>query len=100
MKTMEFKTIKINTETKSNGWLDVIFENNCKATIRTNDYIANKEDYGNLEMLKETLALAKLIASAPEMFEMLKDVLTETKHGFLSQESRFKIDDLLTKITE
>jgi hypothetical protein len=42
---------------------------------------------------------AKLIASAPEMFEMLKDVFNEKLNG-TNNIGYEKIEQLLTKITE
>jgi hypothetical protein len=54
--------------------------------------------------MKNWDANAKLIASAPEMFEMLKDVLDTNKEYWGEDENRvhqiYEIEQLLTKITE
>jgi len=51
--------------------------------------------------IDEAESNAKLIASAPEMFELLKDIFDDNEvfaHLYLGQ--RRKIEQLLTKITE
>ena len=53
--------------------------------------------YKNAVLKNEQKANAKLIASAPEMFEMLKDIYEQEE---LKQNYRDVIFELLTKITK
>ncbi len=58
--------------------------------------IANCSSGQNGENEEEEIANAQLIASAPEMFEMLKDLLNSES---LSLRAKTNIEQLLTKIT-
>lgn len=50
------------------------------------------------EQFKEENCIAKLIAAAPEMFEMLNNIYN--KELYITQKDRNEIFKLLTKITE
>jgi hypothetical protein len=70
------------------NWFDILQEKSGKNVLRN-------RDFGN----KRLLANAKLIASAPEMFEMLKDIF-KYMHNETQFIHKWDIDKLLTKITE
>ena len=62
---------KINISPVTNGWVDVYFPDG-RATVRTQDYIPNEKDFGNKDLLKNTIIHAKLIAAAPELLKALQ----------------------------
>jgi len=73
-------------ETPSVLWFDVLDENG-KNVLRS-DLLGREQVEAN----------AKLIAAAPEMFEMLKKIIYSTKNEMDYVKS--EIEQLLTKITE
>lgn len=77
---------KINTPNDSNGY----------QVIKCEDGLNIATCFGVLE---RTIPNAKLIESAPDMFEMLKSMLSESD-DIIHSEIKLEIEKLLTKITE
>ena len=84
---MEFKGTKGNWEVNTRASRNV----RCG-----NVTIANCSSGQNGENEEEEIANAKLIASAPEMFEMLNNLLSNPN---LTVKEKFEIKQLLTEIT-
>lgn len=83
---MEFKGTKGNWETNPRALRNI----RCNGIT-----VANCSSGQNGDKEEEEIANAKLIASAPEMFDMLKLILNERVSNHY-----FKIQQLLTKITK
>lgn len=74
-------------------YYDIVSDRQLLSSTHKNKFIEGLGD-------EQQLANAKLIASAPEMFEMLKDVLDCNNRGFFEHINFNEIEQLLTKITK
>jgi hypothetical protein len=90
---MEFKGTK-------GKWELEIRETRCSINVSDNKAICDVLGYDVSSVTKtEMEANAKLIAASPEMFEMLKDILSGIREdNFMVTEN--EIEQLLTKITQ